>query len=320
MIETPAGFLQVAGKPYREGVHVYAKDSHCEVINELDLEKYLNGLVNSEFNARWNEEAIAAQVVAARTYALYQIKDARRRGSHFDLDSTEKDQVYNGSIREDHRASRVVDKTKGLVLTTGTGAGIVPLKAFYHSTCGGQTELPENVWGAKYAGFRRVVNCPFCTGSPRYRWDLELSAGDLARSFVAGYRDMGKRLGWPDNALDILRQGRLIDVRVSQVDAQSRAKRVTSLWSFQGKQIALTVPGPKFREWIGTDKLKSAWFGLKPAKMLMSAADRWKIEGRGFGHGVGMCQWGAKSMGEQGYNVATILHHYYPDAILRRLW
>ena len=88
-IRTPSGFLHFQDQPYREEIRIYAVGSHCEAVNHLELEHYLNGLVNAEFSAHWNEEAIGAQVIVARTYAYYQIEEARKHAAIFyDLDAT----------------------------------------------------------------------------------------------------------------------------------------------------------------------------------------------------------------------------------------
>jgi len=105
-IRSASGFISYGGKPYREELQIHSAGSLCEVVNTVDLEKYLEGLVNAEFNSRWNEEAIGAQVVAARTYALYQIRQASAEDMHYDVDASTSDQVYDGSIREDRELRR----------------------------------------------------------------------------------------------------------------------------------------------------------------------------------------------------------------------
>jgi stage II sporulation protein D len=254
-------------------------------------------------------------VVAARTYALFQMREARRRKQVFDLDSTIKDQVYNGSAREDFRASRSVEKTRGMILTLPEQkqGKAVPLKAFYHSTCGGRTELPEKVWGGKHAGFKKRVECPFCVASPRYNWNLEVRARDLLDAVEAGVRDGGAPRGWPRNHGSILRSWRLVDVAVDNSDA--RAGQVALSLSKGDESVLLKVSGPKFRSWMGAGKMLSTSFHVSSR-----AGDVWSFSGRGNGHGVGLCQWGAKVMGEKGYSMASILKHYYPDAVLRKLW
>lgn len=324
-IETPAGFLSLQGRPYRYAliVHPVEGEARCDVINEVDLEKYLDGLISSEFSAEWSPESIGAQAVAARTYALFRMNEARASGQYFDVDATVKDQVYDGSLREDYRASRAAERTRGQVLTLARAGGkILPLKAFYHSTCGGRTELPESVWGFSSPGFKHRVSCPFCVSSPRYLWDLELDSARVRRALLEGAatsshgRDVARR--WPARWREALTRGNLEDLRTASRDSASgRVTDVVTLWSpgSGGARLELRLPAVRFREWIGAGQLRSTNFALRAL-----GGDRWLVQGRGNGHGVGMCQWGAKVMGEKGYKTASILHHYYPDATIRKLW
>jgi stage II sporulation protein D len=312
------GFLKFRDRPYREELQIHSVGSFCEVVNHVDVEKYLDGLVNSEFNAKWNEEAIGAQVVAARTYAYFQMRAARGdTDRHYDVDATVRDQVYDGSIREDFRASRSVERTRGLVLTVGSA----PLKAFYHSTCGGVTELPEHVWGSSFSGFKHSVRCPFCVGSPVMSWQLDLRAADVMQAFVRGIENEGPKVafaqGWPRGWKQALSHRKLVDIRAGRWDAEGRVSEVITIWKNGAAEQELRVSGAKFRDWIGPAKFRSAAFQvITHHEGVLS----WHFQGRGNGHGVGMCQWGAKTMGEKGFKTASILKHYYPDAVLSKLW
>ncbi len=316
---TPAGFLSLDGKPYRDQLRIRAgRGENCVVINELDLEKYLDGLVNGEFNSRWSEEAIAAQVIAARTYALHQIQEARRRNRPWDLESTIKDQVYNGTSQEDFLASRAVSKTRGMILTEKKKTS--PIKAFYHSTCGGRTELPSQVWGkeARGIGEHKRVECPFCVSSPRYRWDFVMTDSEIKRAILDGVEDRGLPEGWPKDWKTIVARWQLdeVDLKTHDVD---RVSEVTLNFSngafFQPQKRKLIVSGTRFRGWVGVERVKSTVFDLQ-----RTTDRRWVVSGRGYGHGVGLCQWGAKVMGEKGYKSGRILSHYYPSAVVRKLW
>jgi stage II sporulation protein D len=300
-IRSPAGFISFGGKPYREELHVHSVGSLCEVVNEVDLEKYLEGLVNAEFSSKWNEQAIGAQVVAARTYALYQMRQATIQDLNYDVDGSTHDQVYDGSIREDASAARVVERTRGLVLTTGSGMSMIPLKAFYHSTCGGETELPEKVWGSASAGFHHSVRCPFCANSPSAHWSLNLSSWQLTELLKSRYKTP---------------PGRLRGIQISGFDSSGRVTDV--LVYFTGSTKSLKISATQFRDLIGTTRFKSTAFVIQTD--IGSSEPSFRFAGRGNGHGVGMCQWGAKVMGERGYSTASILKFYYPDAILRKLW
>jgi stage II sporulation protein D len=313
-ISSLSGFVSVSSIPYRETIEIRSTGSFCEVINLVDIEKYLDGVVNAEFNARWNEEAIGAQVIAARTYALHQIRVARADPDrHFDVDATTSDQVYAGSRREDFRASRAVERTRGMVLTVGDATRPLPLKAFYHSTCGGVTELPQHVWGGNFEGFKRPVVCPYCRSSPALSWKLELPASEVEKTLRRSAAVAGDAVGkaWKEI---LASGGKLESLQAGAVNEEGRVARVTSIWRIGARRIEVEIPGARFRDWIGPARFRSAAFQLS------RDASGWKFEGRGNGHGVGMCQWGAKTMGEKGFKTAAILRHYYPDAVLRKLW
>ncbi len=310
-LETPAGFLSFQGKPYRERLRVYAGKRGCEVVNEVDLEEYLDGLVNSEFSAKWSEEAVAAQVVAARTYAYSRMLQSRKKASqHFDVESTVKDQVYGGSAAEDFRAARIIEKTRGLVLTVPGGA---PLKAFYHSTCGGQTELPEHVWGAAEPGFKHKVICPYCKHSPAFNWKLKLGSKEILDAIRNGIDQDGVPVDWPAAAREAMNSGKLIDFAMKRDDSE-RVLELGLVWLVGSKRVVMPISGVSFRNWLGAGRFRSTAFNVSPVP------GGWAFSGRGNGHGVGMCQWGAKVMAEQGKTYAAILKLYYPDARLTKLW
>ncbi len=323
-VESPSGFVTVKGKPYREKIFVHPLSTRhgwqCEVVNQVDVENYLDGLVNAEFSAAWKREAIDAQVVAARTYAYYQIKLTARKGGNFDLDSTIKDQVYDGSTREDYRSRLSAIRTRGQILKA-SAKDEWPIKAYYHSTCGGTTELPEVVWGAPMKGFRNRVVCPYCRNSPTFVWDVPLAAKEIALEIWKGARDLGAGdrdaiRAWPLTWERELRESELLDLRVTAQNASGRAERVTSRWkNTEGKEYLLEMPGTLFRYWIGPSRLKSTVF-----QVLAAGKDQWVLRGRGFGHGVGLCQWGAKALGESGKKAREILKFYYPDTVIARAW
>jgi stage II sporulation protein D len=323
--ESPSGFVTVQNRPYREELVVHSISTkrgwECEVVNQVDVENYLDGLVNAEFSAAWNREAIDAQVVAARTYAYYQIKlSAKRVGSHFDLDSTIKDQVYDGSTREDYRSRLSAIRTRGMILKASANDEW-PIKAYYHSTCGGATELPEVVWGTPMKGFRRRVVCPYCRNSPSFIWDVPLGAKEIALQIWKGAHELAagdreKIRTWPESWEHELRESTLSDLRVTSQNVSGRAEIVTSRWkNAQGKEYVLSMPGTLFRSWLGPSRLKSTVF-----QVLAAGKDQWVLRGRGFGHGVGLCQWGAKALGENGKKAREILKFYYPDTVLARAW
>jgi stage II sporulation protein D len=323
-IQSPAGMIHFHGKPYRDEIRIYSVGSLCEVVNELDIEKYLGGLVNAEFSSHWSAEAVQAQVIAARTYALYQIRQAREKAqrigveAHYDVDATVRDQVYDGYVSEDYKGSRAVEKTRGMVLLAENGSGsLEPIKAYYSSSCAGQTQLPQDVWGRAAFGFRHRVMCPYCAGNAKLAWNLTLTTTEAQNLIRQGGLGDGAQAGWPKQWKRILEEGQLVDLKPGAVSF-SRMVSLKSVWFWAGQRIELAMSGAKFREWLGPGRLKSTSFQVFPS--LENGAQVFHLSGRGNGHGVGMCQLGAKFMGEKGYTSIAILKHYYPDALLQKLW
>ncbi len=323
-ITSPAGMIHYRGKPYRDEIRIHSVGSLCEVVNELDIEKYLGGLVNAEFSSQWSAEAVQAQVIAARTYALYQIRQAQAKAkrtgidTRFDLDSTVKDQVYDGYFSEDYRGSRAVEKTRGIVLTAKSDSGeVAPIKAFYHASCAGQTLLPQDVWGNTFPGFKHRVTCPYCLRNAKHAWNLTLTPAEAEKLIRQGAQGDGMQSGWPNQWSQIIHHGQLVDLRVGATSL-TRTLSVRSIWFWAGQRAELSISANKFREWLGPGRLKSTSFQVFSAAV--SGAQVFHVSGHGNGHGVGMCQLGAKYMGEKGYTTALILKHYYPDALLQKMW
>jgi stage II sporulation protein D len=325
-LESPTGVLSVAGKPYREKLLIRALVAGCEVVNTLDFEDYLEGVVNSEVSASWNPGVVGAQAVAARTYAYAKLIEPRgelaaRRS--YDVDASVKDQVYGGFAREDFRASRLVEQTRGLVLLAPDGS---PLRAFYHSTCGGVTELPERVWGSGAPGFRHRVPCGECQESPAFRWKLELSGDELREALSRGGRD-GR-----SSSQEAASGASLQDVAVESAKGDSgRVDLVLLRWRQGKRSWTQRVGAAAFRSWVGPSRLRSTVFRVERPRRpgllgwVGSGASepgvrRWLFVGRGNGHGVGMCQWGAKALGDRGLDYSAILKRYYPEARIAKLW
>jgi SpoIID/LytB domain protein len=352
LIESLSGILSVNERRFREQIVIYPKEllspyddsvrknSQCLVVNHINLEKYLDSVVNGEFNSNWAETAVEAQVIAARTYALYQMKEMRKdRGRVFDVESTQKDQVYLGLDRADSKGSQIVARTRGMILTAKSGKNLDPIKAFYHASCGGETLLPEQVWGAKFAGFTKRVHCPFCTGSPTYNWDYHLTFKDVEARVVHGLMvDPAGRKAWPEIYIQNPRRWFLVGVSsqnkfVEDPLQRSRRSLISSAHAESSDDVRvadlvfefveraninhkLTVKMNAYtaRNWLDPAKLKSTWFSLNTVGRSVV------FQGRGSGHGVGMCQWGAKRMGEKGFTRDQILSFYYPGARVARIW
>jgi stage II sporulation protein D len=297
-LRSPAGTLFWGSTMVREALVVHPSKNGCAVVNRLDIEKYLDGVVNGEFSSKWSPEAVSAQVVAARSYAFYQIRDARRRRAIFDVESNIRDQVYLGTKGEEARASLLVARTRGLVLVAGPAGAASPIKAFYHSTCGGHTDSPEEVWGKPQEGVRGGVDCVHCGTSPRFTWQLKLTPAQL------------------DQALQSYGKGGVIGLEVLSRFASGRVKKLKIAFASVGGRISTQIiPGSQFRSLVGSEQLRSTAFTISRGD-----GDSWLFDGRGYGHGVGMCQWGAKEMGAAGFEAREILSRYYPSARIVHAW
>lgn len=331
LIESASGVLAINERRFRDQIVIYPQElrspydhsvrtnPECLVVNHIDLERYLESVVNGEFNSQWADQAVEAQVIAARTYALYQMNAMRKDpGKVFDVESTQKDQVYLGLDRVDSKASEIVVRTKGLILSPKNGTGAI--KAFYHASCGGTTLAPEQVWKTPFKGFPRGVRCGYCNGSPSYSWAYQLSFVDLEKRLWNGIqKDSANRKNWPRAYLEAPNRWILSGVRALQEAAGAKTGRIEDLeFSFVdredlSKQLRVAMNAYTARNWIDPAKLKSTWF-----KLTTRGRSLW-FEGKGAGHGVGLCQWGAKAMGEKGFTRDEILLHYYPGVKIARV-
>lgn len=278
---TAAGPIKVNTKSYRGVLELSASNGVLLVINELPLEDYLVGVINSEISSTWPMESVKAQAVIARTYAV--AKRIERHGSPYHLEATVMDQVYSGSDLEDSRAARGVHETAGQVLTYHGK----PIQAFYHATCGGKTEDSSHVWGAALP-YLKGVDCQYCALGNSNTWEQTLSLSRLETALkVAGLTDI--RLG-PRNS-----RGRLKTILLST----SRG--------------TVTMPATKFRMAVGSTVIKSTNFTVR-----VDDGSAY-FSGSGYGHGVGLCQWGAKQRALDGFSYSEILSYYYPGTELRIL-
>lgn len=294
----PDLFLTCAGGRYRVGdrmfrgalsVHWKAKGS-LQVVDTLSIENYLAGLINSEISSSWPIEAIKAQAVAARTYAMHQIESARKAQTlrPYDITSTVADQVYDGAHQEDDRSEKAVAATRGEFLLRNGSI----FSAFYHSCCGGHTEHAHNVWPGEEGP--PTIDDMYCTRSPKLLWSFKIPI----RQFI----DMLKKGGVSLNTVGSIATAPFGD---------SDRNDVVLIEDNDGMK---TIRAADLRRVIGYQQIKSTWF---TAKLLNGAI---AFEGRGYGHGVGLCQWGAKGMALAGINYRDILSFYYPDAEVVRLY
>jgi stage II sporulation protein D len=265
------------GTEYAGKLEIFRGDNGLFVVNELPLEEYVKGVVKSEVGDNWPLEALKAQAVAVRTYAVYHM--LVNRNSIYHLASSTLSQIYKGS-NADPNVEKAVDMTKGEILVYNGE----PINALYHSTSGGVTELPEEVFHTSYPYLKSIKT--ECSSSPYYVWERRITKEVLAQ---------------------ILSLDGLDDVTVLTKTKTGRAKE---LKVSAGKK-SIVMEAKKFREILGWKRLPSTWFTIS------STDDYLVFNGRGYGHGVGMCQWSAMEMSLKGISYKEILSTFYPDTIIQ---
>jgi stage II sporulation protein D len=274
------GSLRLDGRALPGRLRLIPRGGGIDVVNLAPLEAYVASSVASETPASWPAEALKAQAVVARSYALHE--RARRANERFDLEGTVISQRYAvGAVTESARAA--ARATAGQVLVFEG----VPILAAFHSSSGGATASSAEVWGEDVTYLRSVTSPD--DAAPDYFWSYEIALTDLSAALrEAGYAP-----------------GRVKDVHVSEL---SRSGRVLSV-----RMGELELSGRDLREVLGGRALRSAKFDAR------LEGDRVRFLGSGSGHGVGLCQWGASELARQGRGFRQILAHYYPGTNLRRV-
>jgi stage II sporulation protein D len=251
-------------------------------IDALDVEKYLYGVVPLESSPSWPAAALQAQAIVARTYALQK----RTLSRTYDMLATDADQRYGGVAAEHPASSAAVDATRGQTLGYLGG----PASVFYSSCCGGHSADADEMWGHAGLPYLRGVDDPYCTASPDYRWQRGLPL-DRARAALAD------RLTGAPSA-----------VQLDDPDDSGRPRTVTFRGD-SGPALALSVS--EVRRRFGSDTVRSLW--LREIDIdRTQAVPLVVIEGSGRGHGVGLCQWGARGMALSGAGASAILAHFFP--------
>lgn len=279
--------LRINQKKVPEKIILDGHASSVDVVGWIPLEKYLVGVLAHEMPAHWPLESLKAQAVAARSYTLAVMN--QRKNKTFQLESTVLDQVYAFLPEEElksrfGRVIQAVEETKNEVLLSRHQQA---LKAYYHADCGGQTASAAEAWSTKEDLVS--VQDASCPQNPQARWNLLLTPEQL-----------GQRLQrWRPATAQVA------DLQLDGVSGRKRVRGIKVLWT---SGVVSEISASVFREAMGFTELKSTQFHVK------KSSQGWSFSGEGFGHGVGLCQWGSRHWGRQGWNYKKILSHYYPRA------
>ena len=289
-------FSKIAKKLSKEPeISVYFHETKTK--KTMPIEEYLLGVVAGEMKADWPLEAYAAQAIVARTFTMDFIATGGTKKLHnTDISTDEKEaQAYNAaaitpSIRQ------AVKMTAGQVMTY-QGRYV---KGWFSASCGGKTALAKEglAYKEKEPAYMRSVSCPEEEVIPKTElfWQNKFTNEEISKALG----ELGKKIG-----------------AVSRMEVAARSQtsyRATTL-KFFGDQGQASVPGADFRIAIDPLKMRSIWI-----TDINKQADGIEILGRGFGHGVGLCQWGAHALAKAGKSPEAIIKHYYPEITIMKLW
>lgn len=277
------GSIYMNNRRLRGLIHVARQTSgHFLVVNILRLEDYLRGVLYHEVSDRWPMEAIKAQAVAARTYALYSMQNSRHRP--YDVTDDIYSQVYGGYASEKYRTNLAVERTFGLVLSYQNKI----LPSYYHATCAGHTENASELWRYDLPVLRGV-KCIFCQESPHYQWKRNIQLRDIQDKLNAQGYDL-----WLIRDIEVIERNQSGRVRMLKITTRDDQE--------------IMISGKDFRNIVGPNMIRSNNFQIDMKGYFVD------FLGKGWGHGVGLCQWGAYFMSQRGYPFDEILQHYYPKA------
>lgn len=282
------GGLALDGRRYRGSLELRHRGAGLTAVNIVPVDDYLLSVVPEEMPTDWPAEALKAQSVAARSFAL------KSRGRHaaegYDLCTTTHCQLYKGIASEKTVSTAAVRATRGEVLTYGGQ----PIEALFHTDSGGMTESSEDVWGSHVPYLRAVRDTPLGT----MPWTKTMSKADLEQKLAAKGHAIGR-----------LRAIELSPLAVGRAAKDRTASGRVKAMIVTGTKGSVTLSGTAWRSLLG---LKSTLFDAKLTK------DSVTFTGFGAGHGLGISQWGAKRLAEAGKSYADILHHYYTGVTLQR--
>jgi stage II sporulation protein D len=295
LIQSP--FLLLQGEEMQIGEHYlpkqvfFAGENKPDLIGLVPLEEYVAGVVSSEMPWSWPLEALKAQAVAARSYVLAQMRE--RKHGNWQVESTVLDQVYKhlkqNSIPEQElkkvsKINQAISETAGVILKTNNGK---PLKSYYHADCGGKTASSKSVWGSKEL-IGGVVDSS-CPRGPAGIWSYKIAEKSLAQKLGLGEQKLV--------AFNLERSSdydRITNVKIDLKEGEVR-----------------DISPNQMRKLVGYNEIRSTNFSVQ------KNGNEVVFQGKGFGHGVGLCQWGTRSLAENGMKYKDILKHYYPESVLK---
>lgn len=328
-ISTQGSFIGYKDNKYRGDFVFLNSGTDVFVCNRINLEDYIRGVIPYEMSASFPLEALKAQAVASRGFALSNKNKYMKYG--YNLDDTTNSQVYKGMKSETSRTNQAVDETRGIVPFYMNNYA----ETIFHATSGGYTVAANEAWGGRMVPYLVAIEDPYSVNTRAAKWTYKISRDKVKSLFEKAYPEIGS----------------LEDIQIQDTYNNRRVKTL----SLMGSRSSKTIKASEFRSILGNTKVKSTWFtlnssdsssedsnfyvlsaqGVKKQASIYTTAKEWirkeaknqpgalsskddfVVQGRGYGHGVGMSQYGAVEMAKQGKNYRDILLYYYPAIELR---
>ncbi len=281
------GFIKIDKSKYRgKLILVPQNKDRFSVLEEIGIEEYLPGVIEGEMPTLWRDDAIQAQVIAARTYAIYQKKIKNNALYHIN----KLDLAYNGSYNYQPKTKEIVDKSRGTVMVYNWEL----FPGYFHSTCGGHTEDINIVFNLRSIPPLSGVDCGYCNKSKYYNWRINLKKGEIERK-LGNAKFSVKKI----TKIVTEKTGPGGHSSIIKIEHSGGTKRVNA---------------NEFRLIVGPNHLRSTAFKVK------NNGSSLIFDGSGWGHGVGLCQYGTQGMANSGFKWYDILKHYYPEIDLVKIY
>ncbi|MCL2144723.1 MAG: SpoIID/LytB domain-containing protein [Endomicrobia bacterium] len=286
-VESSNGIIFADKKAYRGFLTVSKFNARAVVINVLTIEDYLKGVLPKEASPGWGMEALKAQAVISRTYTLANM--GKHGGLGFDMCDTTHCQVYSGAAWEALSCNIAISKTKAEILTYGGKLA----QTVFHANCGGHTEDPKYVWnwGGVTPEYLKGVKCGYCETAPHAVWEKTLD-----ESFII-------------EKLSKFGVGKIKSIDIKGKTPAGSAQEIV----IDHSKGTLDMNAYKFRIAVDAWQIKSTTFDS-----IKKDGAKFTFKGKGWGHKVGLCQWGAKGMADKGKKYKNILEHYYPKTKMEK--
>jgi stage II sporulation protein D len=304
-LSTQSGIIDWEDKKYRGKLMLLtsADNTSCDLVNQMSLENYISSLLAAEMRNDWPIEALKAQAIAARTYALHKIESQQVKNNagyetYYDLENSEKHQVNGTLYDESPLTRRAALKTRGQILKSKNGK-LTPI--FFHSKCGGQTILPQNIWSNPVAGYKSV-DCPNCHPYGKKPWKTYVDEYSFKKTINELYHDYkGEEVVFKKEEYNLP-----ITLLSDTTDKRFiRFYKNGELYTFKKSYL---------RKVLGRRILPSNNFEILYDK------NGYRFVGTGYGHGAGLCQFGAYAMALKGKTYKQILAHYFPGHKIENIY